>query len=158
MIKRSLAASLVVAGLGCSTTATSTSYTPVTGIYVRADSLVSDYGCGTRAGQVFNYAAVVYDDSMAVRGSGLFPCYADGLFANLVGSTTSNFTLKVYAFDEVAYTSQKSIIDKAINATDANGNLVPQTSTLQQLRTYGTDCVATQQNGIQVLAVCKPLR
>jgi hypothetical protein len=158
MLRRSLVASLVVAALGCSTSATSTAYTPVTGIYVRADSLVSDYGCGTHARQVFNYAAVVYDDAMAVRGAGLFPCYADGLFANLVGSTTSNFTLKVYAFDEAAYDSQKKIIDVAIGATDANGNLVPQTDTLEHLRTYGTDCVATQQNGIQVLAVCKPLR
>ena len=93
-----------------------------------------------------------------MRGAGLFPCYADGLFANLVGSATSNFTLKVYAFDKSRYDGQGSTIDAAVNAKDADGNLSPGASTLDQLRTYGTDCVATQQSGIQVLAVCKPLR
>jgi len=143
---------------GCAGTTTSTAYTPVTGITIRADSLITDYGCGKGAGQVYNYAAVVYDDAQAVRGAGLFPCFADGLFANLIGSATSNFTLKVYAFEQSRYDGQRSTIDAAINARDANGNLSPGVSTLDQLRTYGTNCVATQQAGIQVLAVCKPLR
>lgn len=144
--------------IGCAGTTTTTAYTPVTGITIRADSLVTDYGCGKSAGQVYNYAAIVYDDAQAVRGAGLFPCYADGLFANLTGSTTSNFTLKVYAFDKSTYDGRRTTIDAAINAKDTSGNLSPGKSTLDQLRTYGTDCVATQQSGIQVLAVCKPLR
>jgi hypothetical protein len=157
MLVRTLA--LVAFGAAaCAGTTTSTTYTPVTGIYIRADALVGDYGCGTKAGQVYNYAAVVYDDSNAVRGVGLYPCYADGLFANLIGTTTSNFTVKVYAFNETQYDGQRSLIDTALNAVDGNGNQTPNTNALNQLRTYSTDCVATQQAGVQVLAVCKPLR
>lgn len=148
----------MLALVACAGTTTTAAYTPVTGIYIRADSLVSDYGCGTNPGQVYKYAAVVYDDAKSVRGSGLYSCFADGLFANLIGTTTSNFTLQVYAFDYSRYSAQQTRIDAAVTAVDGNGLLTPDTTTLQQLHTYGTDCVATQQSGVQVLAVCKPLR
>ena len=41
------------------TTTTATTYTPITGVLVRSDGLLTGIGCGTRDDQVFKYAAVV---------------------------------------------------------------------------------------------------
>ncbi len=153
------ACALALIAMACSGTVASTAYTPPTGITIRAESLVAPFGCGVGAGEVFKYAAVVYDASKAVRGAEIYDCFADGPFVNLVSTTTSSaFTVKVYAFDAQKYRAQQSVIDRAIHAVDGNGVLNPGTSTLDQLRTYATDCTATQQSGVQVLAVCKPLQ
>jgi hypothetical protein len=143
---------------GCAGAASGTALTPVTGILVRADALVSGIGCGTGDGQVYKYAAAItqVDQSTHKHVSqhlgGVFDCYADGAFRQLLPGTdaTLSFSVQIYAFDRAAYLAQ-----------DAQGSLERDASDWDRLQayypTYFTTCTATQQQNVEVLAVCPPL-
>lgn len=144
-------ASLVASasGLACSglsSSNTTTGFSPETGIIVRADALVRDFGCGSREGQVFKYAATVYDsDRKIVVPRTRFDCFADATFTNLKASQSESlrFVLEVFAFDVAGVAA----IDAAGGSDDA----------LLRNTAWGTSCEATQQKDVAVLAVCKPL-
>jgi hypothetical protein len=134
------------------TDATTTGYTPVTGVLVRAESLVSSLGCGMRDAQIFKYAAVVTQGTTTITG-GLYDCFADAKFANLQPGPdgTLSFTVQIYAFSQASYAAQNAggVLDAA--AADW--------SRLQAFKpTYKTTCTATQQQNVEVLAVCAPLQ
>lgn len=136
---------------GLSTSNTTTGYTNVTGIIIRADALVRDFGCGQGNGQVVAYGARVYDaDRVQVVPFGLFDCFADATFTNLQASASQSrkFDLEVFAYDA---TSLKTIVDATNAGTLDEGTLLRNTG-------WGTSCEATQQLDVTVLAVCKPLR
>ena len=138
------------------TTTTTTAYTPITGVLVRSDALVSGIGCGTQPDQVFKYAAVVTqgNQTLTIGGTGvgmISDCFADAKFANLVAGPdgTLSFTVQIYAFSQESYLAQQAKgLDLA--ATDW--------TQLQKFQpTYKTSCRATQQQDVEVLAVCAPL-
>jgi hypothetical protein len=83
---------------------------------------------------------------------GVFDCFADGAFVQLLPGPANSlsFTVNIAAFSKEAYLAQNSggAIDQA--ATDWNH--------LQTYHaTYRTSCSATQQQDVEVLAVCAPL-
>jgi len=144
-----VALTALVAGGGCSglsSSNTTTGFSPETGIIIRADALVRDFGCGSRSGQVFKYAATVYDsDRKIVVPRTRFDCFADATFTNLKASQSESlrFVLEVFAFDAAGVAA----IDAAGGSDDA----------LLRNTAWGTSCEATQQQDVAVLAVCKPL-
>jgi len=132
--------------------------TPVTGILVRADALVSGIGCGTRDGQIYKYAAAITQvdqfgqNEVSQRIGGVFDCYADGAFRQLSPGTygSLSFLVRIYAFDRASYLAQDMSGSLEGNATDWDR--------LQAYNpTYKTTCTATQQQNVEVLAVCPPL-
>jgi hypothetical protein len=148
-----LAAMAACAGTAAATTA----FTPITGVLVRSDALVSGIGCGTRPDQIFKYAAVVTQGSQTLDVGGvgvgmLSDCFADAKFANLVAGPdgTLSFTVQIFAFSQESYLAQQA---KGLDTA------VTDWTQLQKFQpTYKTTCRATQQGGVEVLAVCDPLR
>jgi hypothetical protein len=161
-VRRSLAIFAIVASAGsvagavallaCSDAAVSPTISPVTGIIIRSEQLVIGKGCGLGATQIYKYAAIVINgDNVPVAGA-TYDCFADGTFVNLAATDGGSFSFKVAiaAFNASAYNAQSSAIEAAANRADLGG--------LARLRaTWTTDCVASQQQDIEVLAVCGPL-
>jgi hypothetical protein len=153
-------AALVLAG--CPSTATTAAYTPITGIIIRASSLVSGHGCGTGAGQVYKYAALLsYADEAGAPGapvySGVFDCFTDGIFSNLPSSDAGglDFALTIYAWSHDAFPDALQCPADPNNPCpgDDPGTVLSNAGT----PTWTTTCTATQQSGISVVAVCEPL-
>lgn len=161
-MRRSLAIFAVVASaasfaaaealLACAATTVAPTISPVTGIIIRSEQLVVGKGCGLGATQIFKYAAIVLNgDDVAVAGA-TYDCFADGTFVNLAATDGGSFSFKVViaAFNSAAYRAQSSAIEVAANRADI--------ALLAKLKaTWTTDCVASQQQDIEVLAVCGPL-
>ncbi len=138
--------------LACAgSTPSSTAFAPITGIVIRSDSLVSGTGCGKGDDEIFKYAAVVLQGSTPVA-VGVFNCFADAKFADLQGSDAGSlsFDVKVYAFNSCAYEAQNT--EGALDPARADWTRI------QNLKpTYLGRCTATQQQDVEVLAVCEPL-
>jgi hypothetical protein len=153
-------ASLVLAG--CPSTATTTTYTPITGIIIRASSLVYGHGCGTDPDQIYKYGALLsYADDAGAAGapvySGVFDCYTDGIFSNLPTSDggSLDFALTIYAWNRDGFPDALQCPADPNNPCpgDDPGTLLSNAGT----PTWTTTCSATQQSGISVVAVCAPL-
>jgi hypothetical protein len=91
--------------------------TPITGIVVRASSLIPGHGCGTGPDQIYKYSVVVsaFDEAGATQvfiAGGTYDCFADATFVNLCSSSSGNyvFNVNVYAFTAAQW-----------NGTDAGG-------------------------------------
>jgi hypothetical protein len=152
-----------LAVFGCQTSSTTTSYTPITGIQILPSTLLQDLQCGTGDNQVYRYVALVSD---AVDGgpgavpiaSNVFDCFTTGLFENLPASDAGSqqFYVAIYAYSRKALPSDFTCpggfsltggVCPALEASVAEAKGAEWTAT----------CLATQQQGIPVLAVCGPL-
>jgi hypothetical protein len=166
--------------IACGGTATSDTITPITGIVIRAERLTTGRGCGTKPGQVFKYAAVVFEHhaghSIDTRDPGSFDlpltanvydCFTDGTFVELPASPGDNsvtYRIELYIYDQPAYAQSEADIAGATNdialALDAAA-LPAATAAVGRLRTtrpvWTTTCGATQQEQVEVLAVCDPI-
>lgn len=138
--------------LACDTTTVTAAISPVTGIIIRSEGLVVGKGCGVGATQIFKYAAIVINsDGLPVAGA-TYDCFADGTFVNLAATDGGSFSfqVKIAAFNAAAYNAQASAIEDAAGRADV--------AALAALKpTWTTDCTASQQQDIEVLAVCAPL-
>ncbi len=185
LLLRSLWLSPVVAFVVCvyaCGTGDTTGITPTTGIVVRADDLVAGYGCGTGPNQIYQYSVII--SSYAEGGAapvfiagGTYPCYADATFINLCASTSGSlsFNVNVYAFTEAQWNlvspklqppqqTQLQYLESycqfdggtqtAFN--DSVTNLGEYLNLYASLASYTEDCVGTQQENIEVEAVCPP--
>jgi len=150
----------------CTTTDASTVLSPQTGIIVQADPLVSPYGCGEMAGQVYKYAAVLVDINGHLVTAQIYDCFADGTFVNLAGATTADaangfaYTILVYAWTFESYKANYDAIANAIGVVNAAGasdagNI--QNPFLIVPATWATTCQAVQTTNIEQIAVCAPL-
>lgn len=158
----SLASALacLASSTGCGDTAASTAYTPQTGVIVRSEALTTGIGCGTGATQIFKYVAVAVDADNHAAAAGTFECFADGVLVNLqpAASTASlDYTVKVYAFNQTAFTAVQAQITSAVATPNTSGGVfaAPAFATLGP--TYTTSCTASEQANIQVVAVCAKL-
>ena len=158
-----VAALLVLAA--CPGTATTTLYTPITGLVIDSEALLSGVGCGTANNQVFKYAAVVSlaGDAGQLPGlpvSGVFDCYSDAQFANLAtpdGNLTS-YTISIYAFNEASFKATH-LVDCVDAASDAACQSEDPATVLKSadLANWRTTCTATQVPGVSEVAVCGSL-
>jgi hypothetical protein len=162
------AVSVTSAGLaGCPAQTTTTIYTPVTGILVRTATLVADHGCGTEPGQVYRYAAVVSyanDGGPATQPggavpSGVFDCFTDGLFSNLVASDAGSlsFSVAIYAFDFADFPPALNCSPPIPEAGTCPGDNADTVLANVGSATWTTTCTAVQQSGVTAVAVCGPL-
>jgi hypothetical protein len=158
-------------------TGNSTGITPTTGIVVRADDLVAGYGCGTGPSQIYEYAVIISSfpeeggvGAVFIAG-GAYPCYADATFINLCASTSGSlsFNVNVYAFTEAQWNLESSKLqnpplqdlesycqfDGGTQASfNTDVNLENYLIQYGSLASYMEDCVGTQQENIEVEAVC----
>jgi hypothetical protein len=175
------AAPFVAAGAcalaGCPTTAATVTFPPITGIIIQSAPLVSGFGCGTGTTQVFRYVAVVNytanpdaaADAAVPVGEGSpwtngFECFTDAVFENLPALNGSlDFTVSIFAFDMASYAEAGlppnlgcppgAPVD---GGPCALGNF-PITPAQESKASWTTTCLATEQVGVPVLAVCDPL-
>jgi hypothetical protein len=156
-----LACGALAAGLeACPTTTTTSSYTPITGILIRSASLVAGHGCGMGPGEVYRYGALV---SYTVDGvptgtpqwSGVFDCFTDGLFENLItDASNQGYFVQIAAWDYAGFPSDLACSNAASGCPGENVTTVSNDAPSAQ---WSTTCTATPQQGITVLAVCGPL-
>jgi hypothetical protein len=152
---------------GCPATATTTAYTPITGILIRSSSLVAGIGCGTGTDQVYQYGAflsyVVDDagDHGPAAYSGVFDCYSDGLFSNLPADDAGSlsFDLTIVAWNQASFPPALAC---DVEETDGGfpgcpGDSPSFVASHSASPNWTTTCTATQQSGVSVLAVCAPL-
>jgi hypothetical protein len=155
---------------GCPTTTTTATYTPITGILIRASALEEGHGCGTGANQVYKYAALLSyandagGPTLPIVESGVFDCYTDGLFSNLSASDSGSldFAVTIYAWNQAAFPPGLACPpggsaggDAAACPGDNPNNIVTADAGTP---TWTTTCTGTQQSGVSVLAVCGPLQ
>jgi hypothetical protein len=165
-------AGAIAGSAACTTDTAIVGVTPVTGVLVRSNALVTGIGCGTGDAQIFEYVAVVTSQDEADAAvpdlppdgkaiwSGTYPCYADAVFVNLpfsVSSPTTTFDVKVLgyskaAFDAFTVESTASAVGGLVSE-DTRTNI----TALVEASTWTTDCKATQQPNVEVLADCAPL-
>jgi hypothetical protein len=175
------AAPFVAAGAcvlaGCTTTAATTTFVPITGVVVKSAGLVAGFGCGQGPTEVFRYVGVLNYAAPADAGAdaavpigqgspwtNAFECFTDAVFENLPALDGNlNFTVTIYAYDQTAYEAAGLPPDLGCIAgapPDGGGcplgNLPFSTAQASQAN-WTTTCQATQQLGVPVLAVCAPL-
>jgi hypothetical protein len=182
----SLPAAAAVALLGCPSNSSTSVFTPVTGIGIDSTSLVAGLGCGIGTGQVFQYAVVLSYQSQADGGvdagasgaasdagtvppgiSGVFDCFADGLFSNLPPSDAgaTSFVLSVFAFNEATFpaslscstTEDGSTAKGSSTGVSCPGNNPANVNAVASRANWTTTCTAPQVDGVTVFAVCNPL-
>jgi hypothetical protein len=163
---RALGASATLTGAvacaltGCPSSATTTGYTPITGIVIRSSALVAGYGCGRGPGQVYRYAAIVYfateGGAQGTLVANVFDCFTDGVFENLPVSDGGgqDFIVSIRAYNFASFPPE-------LQCQPTGGPCAAQDPTTlladAARATWATTCAATQQQGIPVLAVCQPL-
>jgi hypothetical protein len=160
---------------GCASSGNSATYTPITGILIRASELTAGFGCGTDPGEVYAYAALLsYSTDASTPQPPVFSlvnlCFADGQFSNLPAGVDGSlsFDVTVYAWDQASFPAAL----QCFPPTPANpsaaypcpGDVVPNVldaadggTTNQGRPNWSTTCTATQQPGVSVIAVCAPL-
>jgi hypothetical protein len=107
-----LAMVLLGACAGCANSSSSTGYTPFTEIQIPGDTVVAGHGCGPGPNQVYKYAVVVSyaGEAGPVQppiASGVFECFADGVFSNLVADASlETFYVEVFAYNQQSFPQQ----------------------------------------------------
>ncbi len=162
--------------LGCpSSSSSSLTFTPITGVAIDSAQLVAGIGCGTAPGQVFKYAALLSFSPLAPDGnvdtapdagpleiltSGVFECFANGIFSNLPPSEagTSAYTIQVFAFDQASFPPEL----ECVPSPTGTGSLCPGDDAgavirFEGLASWTATCTATQVPGATQVAACTPL-
>lgn len=164
-----------VSFVACSDTGSTAGVPPITGVVVRAETLTTGRGCGTRGDQVFRYAAIVYGNDGngnldVPRAANVFDCFTDGTFVQLAPVNDSlDFRIDVFVYNQQAYLAQRAVIDGATAPEPpppdpdaaAPPPPAPAAAVKQALEaslpTWTTTCTASQLQDVEVLAVCDPL-
>ncbi len=157
-----------LAGLaGCPTTATTTLYTPITGLTIDSATLVAGLGCGTDPTQVYKYAVVVslpgYQNppgaTAVLPTSAVFDCFGNGQFANLptFDGGDATYTLTVYAFNQATFPPALGNCDYTPADAACAGENPKTVATYASIANWTTTCTATQVPGVTEVAVCGSL-
>jgi hypothetical protein len=169
----SLAMSVSVGVAACGTTGSADTIQPITGVTVRAETLIAGRGCGIEATQLFKYAVVVYARG-EFAAANIYDCFTDGTFVELPDIGVSRYTMEVFAYSRAAYVASGSnAIDALMGRLNGNqaalradaGGAAQREAIAADLRvlrstkpTYSTTCSAEQLGLVQTLAVCQPLQ
>jgi hypothetical protein len=185
-----LGLSAALAGMTFSSACTSTvavNASLVSGIFITPDELnnTGTLVCGTDAGDVYKYVAIVINNSRDIAGAGVFDCFADVVFGNLPGTDAGslNFAIWVYVYDQADFNTanaDNALVDAVtllnrVNQPDGSVvpvpiSVVPDGGTAAHgfpaalstvcLRpaTWVTTCSAASQPGVQFQANCNSLK
>ena len=153
-----MVAALACVLVGCPTTATTTTYTPITGILIQASTVTAGRGCGTGDDQVYRYAVTLaYSSSPnAPFLSNVFECFADGLFSNLPASDSGSdsFIVTIYAFNQASF---PPVINPCEPQNSCPAEAPSQVIEEASEANWTTICSAEQIAGVSSLAVCPAL-
>jgi hypothetical protein len=153
---------------GCPNTASTSIYTPPTGIQIDSQQLVAGLGCGSGPGQVYSYAVIVgppeMDGGDGTKGpaiaTGVFDCFSNALFMNLPSPDggAADFGLNIFAYDRASFPPELGGCENVpLNQTCAGDDASVVTHFASQA-TWTTHCRATQYQGVPQTAQClKPL-
>jgi hypothetical protein len=151
----------LIAIAGCTTSGLATAYTPITGIQIPAADVVAGHGCGRGSGQVYKYAAVVaYPVDGGVPGmpltSGVFDCFADGIFSNLpvIDGGPLVFDVSIYAYDKDSF---PRALDCPQSVVPCPGDDASAILPWETAANWTAICTASQFQGITTVAACGPL-
>lgn len=162
---------LALSQAGCETSAPPAPYNPYEGINIDSPSLVAPYGCGTGPGQVYRYlgtltygpggpdagdasdAATVTDGGLGpVVATGVFDCFADGVFSGI--PAPANYVLTIDAFtlaeSEAAGLACDSEASPCVPPMLDAGTVIPGYS-------WTTTCTASALAGASPYAQCGEL-
>jgi hypothetical protein len=166
-IARSFAPSLLGAlaaallGAGCNAAATTTAYTPITGLQISSSDVVAGHGCGTGAQQVYKYAAVVSSPTAdggtpAFRTSGVFDCFADGVFSNLPSLDGGNptFVISIFAYDQASF---PDALQCPANTAPCPGDDAGAVDPFAAAANWTATCTGTEIQGVTAAVTCTPL-
>ena len=155
-----VAAALALAG--CPNTASTSIYTPPTGIQIDSQNLIAGIGCGPGPGQVYRYAAVVTqvtDGGTPFVTSGVFDCYSDALFTNLPSPDGGNtyYTIGIFAYDSASFPAALGGCEYTPLSAGCPGDDASVVRRYESQATWTTTCTATQFQGVPQIAVCGEL-
>ncbi len=150
--------------VGCPNTASTTLYTPPTGIQIDSQTLVAGLGCGSGSGQVYRYAAVVgpavSDGGFGTDGtpitSGVFDCFTEALFTNLPSPDGGprDFGIDIFAYDRASFPAELGGCENLPLTTACPGDDASVVMRYAAQATWQTHCRATQSQGVPQVAVC----
>ena len=148
---------------GCPNTASTSIYTPPTGIQIDSEDLVAGIGCGPAPGQVYRYAAVVTqvtETGTPFVTSGVFNCYSDALFTNLPspdGGSTS-YSIGIFAYDSAAFPAALGGCEYDTLSAACPGDDASVVKRYESQATWTANCTATQFPGVPQIATCGELK
>ncbi len=148
----------------CPGSPSTTLYTPITGLVINSDSLLSGVGCGTGPGQVYKYAAVVRlagdASEPGLPVSGVFDCFTNAQFANLAtpdGNLTT-YDIAIYAFNQASFPEAAlGACDNVESDAACQGENPATVLQFAGKANWTTTCTATQVPGVSEVAVCNSL-
>jgi hypothetical protein len=160
---------LALSVTACTGAITTTGFTPITSIVLRAESVIPAGQCGSAPNQFAKYTAVISSisdsgDESIVRGGGTYSCYSDAMFANLPAPQTNlSFSIHVFMWSEDDYKAAvtapaiaSKLADPAQIAIDAGPGLFAELRTLKATATRY--CRAAQISSVQSVAQCDALK
>jgi hypothetical protein len=154
-----VATAAAAALMGCATTAPTVGYTPITGIVIPAAEIVAGHGCGTGKDQVFKFAAVVGTPPgimPAFVTSGVFDCFADGVFSNLPAPDGGSvmFNVSVFAYNQASFPTALACPP---NTVPCPGDDAGAVQPWQSSANWTTTCTVTQIQGVPSVTTCEAL-
>jgi hypothetical protein len=161
--------SVAVVLAGCPNTATTTLYTPSTGIQIDSQQLVAGVGCGSGPGLVYRYAALVgppaTDGGLGIQvgatpyASGVFDCFSDALFTNLPAPDggPAGFGVDIYAYDRASFPAELEGCEYVPSAVPCAGDDAAVVGRYESRAAWTTHCTATQYQGVPQFAFCNEL-
>jgi hypothetical protein len=170
----------------CDDTATTSTYTPITGVEIQSAGLTYGHGCSddpNDTNAVYRYAAVLsYVPESAVpagypsRYSASFECFADGYFENLpvLDGGNQSFQVQIAAWNAKDFPSALDPCTAEPDGSSASNDVCPAervTFVMPYLDgggmpgpdgassapTWTTTCSAYLQPGVPSIAACPPL-
>jgi hypothetical protein len=147
------------AAIGCATSAPSTGYTPPTGIFISAQTIVAGHGCGTGTDQVYKYAVIVSttsDAGPAFVTSGVFDCFTDGVFSNLPSPDGGSvaFAVSVLAYNRSSFPDALFCPPNTLPCPgDDAGDVFPWKAAANWTAT----CTVTEIQGVPSITTCSAL-
>lgn len=147
---------------GCPNTASTSIYTPPTGIQIDSQTLVAGIGCGPGPGQVYRYAAVVTQVTSSGSPyvtSGVFDCFTSALFANLPSPDggPTEYGIAIYAYDRAAFPPAFAGCENVPLSAMCAGDDAAVVRRFETQATWTTSCTATEYQGVPQVAVCGSL-
>jgi hypothetical protein len=155
-------AALTALSVGCGASASTTVYTPLTGLEIPASLVTAGHGCGTGPLQIYKYAVVVSSSAPdagppALVTAGVFDCFTDAVFSNLPsldGGTNPTYFVSIYAYNYSSFPPALLCPAGAIPCPgDEAGAVAPWTASAN----WTGSCTGTQVAGVTASVTCTPV-
>jgi hypothetical protein len=153
---------LAALAAGCGSSASTTVYTPLTGLEIPASLVTAGHGCGTLPLQIYKYAVVVSSSPAdagvpALVTAGVFDCFTDAVFSNLPsldGGVNPTYYVSIYAFN---FTSFPLVLNCTTGAAPCPGDEAGAVAPWTASANWTGSCTGTQVAGVTASVTCTAL-